>query len=183
MNILCIIDFQNDFIAGALGSLAAKAAYDRAEAFLKARISDFGAVFVTRDTHEKDTYPDSYEGKRLPVPHCIAGTEGHEMPLPLQEILKGANVVRTFDKISFGEPLIGQAVADVCDPTRDKLFLMGLDTDICVLSNAILIRASNPELPMAVFSDLCAGSTEERHIAALSAMHSCFIDGMLSDEF
>jgi len=167
--ILLVIDMQNDFIDGALGTPETAAVVDR----VVEEIRKYPAtnVIATRDTHSTD-YLDSQEGRNLPVPHCIEGTPGWELHPKIVAALGGAEVINkpTFGSIELAQKLCGLSAQDDLDIT-----LVGLCTDICVVSNALLIKASLPETPVRVIAECCAGVTPKSHQAALETMKMCQI--------
>lgn len=168
MKILVVVDMQNDFIDGALGT-------PEAEAIVPAvvrRIEAFdGEVFFTRDTHS-DQYLDSQEGRNLPVPHCVRGTEGWQLRQEIAALVRREPI----DKPTFGSVELGQALAGLHARTPiESVTLVGLCTDICVISNAFLIKAFLPEVPILVDAGCCAGVTPESHLRALEAMKVCQI--------
>lgn len=162
---MLIIDMQNDFIDGALGT-------KEAEAIVKnvvCKASEFdGEVIFTRDTHF-DNYLETEEGKNLPVKHCIKGTQGWE----ICDQLKNTEVYgksRIIDKLTFGSSELGKIISE---EKPDEVYLVGLCTDICVISNAMIVKAFSPETKITVYSDCCAGVTPESHQNALNAMKMC----------
>lgn len=167
-NILIVVDMQNDFIDGALGTKEAVAIVPKVEE----KIRNFdGEVFFTRDTHE-NWYLETQEGKNLPVVHCIRDTEGWQIRKELDALRKTDPV----DKDTFGSTdLAGELVAINEDEEIGSITLVGLCTDICVISNALLIKASLPEVPIYVDASCCAGVTPESHENALKAMEMCQI--------
>ena len=167
-NILIVVDMQNDFIDGALGTKEAVAIVPKVEE----KIRNFdGEVFFTRDTHE-NWYLETQEGKNLPVVHCIRDTEGWQIRKELDDLRKTEPV----DKDTFGSTdLAGELVAINEDEEIGSITLVGLCTDICVISNALLIKASLPEVPIYVDASCCAGVTPESHENALKAMEMCQI--------
>ena len=168
-DILIVVDMQNDFIDGALGTPEAQAIVPAAEE----KIRHFkGRVIFTMDTHRED-YMQTQEGKRLPVPHCIHGTHGWEVRQELN-LLPEADFVSkpTFGSAGLGERLLE---LDRQEPIG-SVTLIGLCTDICVISNALLIKAFLPEVPITVDAACCAGVTPESHRNALEAMKMCQID-------
>ena len=167
-NILIVVDMQNDFIDGALGTKEAVAIVPKVEE----KIRNFdGEVFFTRDTHE-NWYLETQEGKNLPVVHCIRDTEGWQIRKELDALRKTDPV----DKDTFGSTdLAGELVAINEDEEIGSITLVGLCTDICVISNALLIKASLPEIPIYVDASCCAGVTPESHENALKAMEMCQI--------
>ena len=166
--VLVVVDMQNDFIDGALGTKEAVAIVPG----VKEKIENFdGVVLFTRDTHE--TYSlDTQEGQKLPVPHCIRDTEGWQIRSELDALRK----TEPIDKETFGSTdLAGELVALNEDEEIGSITLVGLCTDICVISNALLIKASLPEVPICVDATCCAGVTPESHENALKAMEACQI--------
>jgi nicotinamidase/pyrazinamidase len=161
--ILIVIDMQNDFIDG---SLANKAAEAIVPGIAKA-IKDYSEVVFTRDTHDEN-YLSTAEGKKLPIEHCVRGTHGWEIR---KELLDTAPVRAIIDKPTFG--WLGW---DLGLKPEDELTLVGTCTDICVVSNALILKAKYPESKISVIESLCAGLTEERHKAAIETMRSCQID-------
>lgn len=167
--ILVVVDMQKDFIDGALGTKEAMAIVPAAAQ----KIRDFeGPVFVTLDTHD-DNYPETAEGKKLPVKHCIKGTLGHELNEEIRKALSGKNCTIT-EKLTFGSVRLPGLIQE--NGTPDSITLIGLCTDICVISNALILKAFFPETEINVDSTCCAGVTPELHQAALAAMNSCQIN-------
>ena len=167
--ILIVVDMQNDFIDGALGTKEAAAIVPKVED----KIRNFdGEVFFTRDTHET-WYLETQEGKNLPVPHCIRGTEGWQIRKELDALRKTDPI----DKETFGSTdLAADLLALHEDEEIGSITLVGLCTDICVISNALLAKAALPEVPITVDASCCAGVTPESHENALKAMEMCQID-------
>ena len=159
MNYLIVVDMQNDFIDGSLGSAMAQAIVPKVVE--KAAHFD-GKVIFTRDTHGPN-YLNTQEGRKLPVKHCIQGTPGWQICGELQPF--AANVV---DKLSFGSISLPRLLAQ--EGTPESIELCGLCTDICVVSNALMLKANFPEMEISVDSDCCAGVTPETHEAALTTM-------------
>lgn len=166
MKILIVVDMQNDFITGSLGSEAA----ERIVPKVKEKIENFdGRIIFTRDTHSEN-YLDTQEGKRLPVVHCVKGSEGWKICGELSEY--AAEIV---DKPTFGSLELPDVIRRSEDKI-DEIELCGLCTDICVISNAMILKAAFPELKITVDSACCAGVTEESHQTALSAMKAVQIE-------
>ncbi len=163
--ILAVIDMQNDFIDGALGTPEAQEIVGRVAEVIQAFD---GEVVYTRDTHSED-YLTTQEGKKLPVPHCIKETKGWEICDTLKA-LQTENT-RIFDKPVFGSVELAQYLSKIPDLT--SVTMVGLCTDICVISNAMVIRAFLPEVEVRVLADACAGVTPESHKNALDAMKMC----------
>lgn len=167
--ILIVVDMQNDFIDGALGTPEAVAIVPKVEQ----KIREFpGKVIFTRDTHG-ERYLETQEGKHLPVPHCIKGTKGWEI-CPQLEALREAEAI---DKVTFGSEKLGELLQEENRKEQiEDITLVGLCTDICVISNALLLKAFLPETPIIVDASCCAGVTPKSHEIALDAMRMCQIN-------
>ena len=165
--ILVVIDMQNDFIDGALGTREAVAIVDA----VREKILSYPAenVFTTMDTHEEN-YMQTQEGKYLPVPHCIRGTQGWQIRPEIAELLADE---RTYTKPCFGSTRLAEDLKALSEEEEIELELVGLCTDICVVSNALLFKAAMPEVKVSVDAACCAGVTPEKHLAALETMRSC----------
>lgn len=168
MEVLVVVDMQNDFITGSLGTKEAQAIVP----VVREMIERFeGPVFFTRDTHQVD-YLLTQEGQKLPVLHCLEGSEGWEIEstLPLEDAV-------IFNKPTFGSTKLAQELVKLStQETLDAIHLIGVCTDICVISNALLLKAFLPEVPIIVHEKACAGVTPQAHTRALEAMKSCQID-------
>ena len=167
--ILVVVDMQNDFVTGPLGTPEARTILPK----VAEKVKNFpGRVLFTRDTHEEN-YLESREGKVLPVPHCIRGSRGWEICPELETLRKEEPV----DKPTFGSTGLGEVLraADQYGEKIGKITLVGVCTDICVISNALLLRAFLPEAEIAVDAACCAGVTPESHQTALRAMKACQI--------
>jgi nicotinamidase-related amidase len=167
VKVLAVIDMQNDFIDGALGTKEAIQIKNRVRAKIERYLADDGTVIYTRDTHEKH-YLNTQEGKNLPVLHCVRGTQGWE--ISKEVFVEGCKVI---DKPSFGSLQLAEYVAGL--DRVESIELIGLCTDICVISNAMILKARLPEIPVSVDASCCAGVTPESHKNALSAMKMCQI--------
>jgi len=166
MKILVVVDMQNDFIDGALGTVEAVAIVPA----VKALIEGFdGKVLFTRDTHFEN-YMQTEEGKHLPVPHCIKDTDGWQIR-PELDALRTTDAI---DKLTFGSKELIALLAS--EQNIESVTLCGLCTDICVISNALLIKANYPEIPLYVVESACAGATPESHKNALDAMRMCQVE-------
>ena len=164
--LLVVVDMQNDFIDGALGTKEAVAIVPN----VKAKIEGFeGTVLFTRDTHF-ESYMDTQEGHNLPVPHCIKGTEGWEIRPELEALRK----TEAIDKVTFGSSFLPEKLLSMnaVDPIESITFV-GICTDICVISNVMVTKAFLPEVPVIVDAACCAGVTPESHKNALEAMKVC----------
>lgn len=168
-NILIVVDMQNDFIDGALGTKEAESIVSN----VVNKVKGFdGFVIFTRDTHY-DNYMETMEGSKLPVKHCIIDTQGWEICDSLKEFC----VNEVIDKPTFGSRNLGELLVSMNEVNKiDKITLVGLCTDICVISNALLIKAFLPEVSISVDSSCCAGVTPESHDNALAAMRMCQIN-------
>lgn len=178
MKYLVVIDMQKDFVTGALGTREAQAILPGVIERIRAAKAAGETVVYTLDTHA-DNYLETAEGKKLPVPHCIRGTEGW---LPEEGVAEALGLARCFEKPSFGCPALAEYLAGEARhwnrPVSQSMTieLIGVCTDICVISNALLIKAVLPEANLIVNSRLCAGVTPEAHEAALTVLKSCLID-------
>ena len=166
--VIVVIDMQNDFIDGALGTKEAQAMLPHLVAKLE-REKDALLIF-TQDTHSKN-YMETQEGRNLPVLHCIKPEKGWEIAPSLQPFVKKAAAV--IEKPAFGSLELPKAVAKL---QPDEVELVGLCTDICVISNAMILKTAFPELPAAVDASCCAGVTPASHDNALQAMKMCQVD-------
>ena len=167
--ILVVIDMQKDFVDGALGSKEAVAIVPAVVEKIKSY--DIADVFATRDTHQPD-YMSTQEGEFLPVEHCVEGTPGWELDARVAKALEGATIV---NKPTFGSTALADTIKKLSEKEDIELELIGLCTDICVVSNALMLKAFMPEVKISVDSACCAGVTPEKHQAALETMRSCQI--------
>lgn len=169
--ILIVVDMQKDFVDGALGSDEAVAIVDNVVDKIK---NHDGDIIVTYDTHFEN-YMDTQEGKNLPVLHCIKGTKGWELDDKVQQALN-EKVYTTIEKLTFGSTNLPQYIADNYNPEEIEIELIGLCTDICVVSNALLLKANFLETKVSVDADCCAGVTVDSHNAALLTMKMCQVN-------
>ena len=170
MKYLIVVDMQNDFITGSLGTKEAETILPK----VIEKVKNFdGTVIYTKDTHQAD-YLTTQEGKKLPVKHCMEGTWGWELADELESLSKGCKV---FNKPTFGSvELANYLVEENKKNAIEEIELCGLCTDICVISNAFVIKANLTEVPVAVDASCCAGVTPESHFNALSAMKMCQVE-------
>ena len=168
MKLLVVVDMQVDFVNGALGTAEAAAIVENVVKKVKEEKEQGGQIIFTLDTHEEN-YLETAEGKNLPVKHCIRGTEGWKLIPELRILAEDATVI---EKPTFGSTKLAHLVAS---GNYDEIELIGLCTDICVISNALLVKASVPETPISVDASCCAGVTPESHKNALEAMKMCQI--------
>lgn len=165
MDILIVVDMQNDFISGSLGTKEAQSIVGN----VAEKIKNFnGKIVFTRDTHG-EAYMDTQEGKNLPVSHCVIGTDGWQIYPTLAPYAK-----EVIDKPTFGSVTLAHLLSAM--DNIDSITLVGICTDICVISNAMLLKAFMPEVPITVDASCCAGVTPESHKNALAAMKCCQIN-------
>ena len=165
MDILIVVDMQNDFIDGALGTREAVAIVP----YVKKLIENFeGKVFFTRDTHFEN-YMDTQEGQNLPVKHCVKDTEGWQIRKELEQMRR----TEAIDKVTFGSSDLVKVLEK--EENIGSITFCGLCTDICVISNVMVTKAFFPEIPLIVDAAGCAGVTPESHKNALNAMKMCQI--------
>lgn len=167
-NVLIVVDMQNDFIDGALGTPEAVAIVPK----VVEKIQNFdGTVLFTRDTHTS-SYSYTQEGRNLPVPHCMIGSEGWAIRPEIEALRK----TEAINKGTFGSSVLPERLLMMNAMEHiDSITVVGLCTDICVISNALLIKAFLPEVPITVDAACCAGVTPESHKNALEAMKCCQI--------
>lgn len=171
MKILIVVDMQNDFISGALGSTEAQAIVIKVKDRLKQAMTNNYKIIFTKDTHYED-YLNTAEGKKLPVKHCIKATPGWEIHPEL--LIDNALVI---EKNTFGSLKLLDSLKELAKKEPiEEIELLGLCTDICVISNALLIKAAFTETPIKVNRNLCAGVSPQSHENALAAMAMCQID-------
>jgi len=170
--LLIVVDMQNDFTTGALRNEDAIAIIPNVVEKVKKALDEGTDVIFTRDTHHDD-YMNTEEGRNLPVPHCISGSEGWELIDELKPYAdKAAGII---DKLTFGSSELGAKLAkDYADATGIEL--IGICTDICVISNALLTKAFLPNAHVRVDASCCAGVTPDSHNTALEAMKACHIE-------
>lgn len=174
MKVLVVVDMQNDFVDGALGTKEAVEILPK----VVEKIKNFdGQILYTRDTHEGN-YMDTQEGNYLPVPHCVRGTKGWQLNPQIEALRSGDPVDKpTFGSVELGKLLKaqGEKLKSEGKDGIESVTLIGLCTDICVISNALLIKAFLPETPIFVDAACCAGVTPKSHKNALEAMKVCQI--------
>ena len=169
--ILIVVDMQNDFINGALGSAEAVAIVDN----VVDKINNFtGDIIATYDTHGEN-YMETLEGKNLPIPHCIKGTEGWKLNEKVQKALNSKGYM-AIEKPTFGSVDLIQYIKEKYNTNNIEIELVGLCTDICVVSNAILLKANFLETKVSVDANCCAGVTPESHNSALTTMKMCQVN-------
>lgn len=168
--VLVVIDMQNDFIDGALGTAEAVGIVDK----VVKKIGNYPAdcIYATRDTHGED-YLETSEGRYLPVKHCIKGTMGWEIRKEVAQTMPQALVI---DKPTFGSEELAQRLLEESKGEEIEIELVGLCTDICVVTNALLLKTKLPETKIKVDAACCAGVTPESHEAALLTMKMCQVE-------
>lgn len=167
MKVLAVIDMQNDFIDGTLGTKEAELIVSNVRKKIEEFLEKGDLVIYTRDTHTSE-YLKTQEGKNLPVVHCVEKTQGWQIS---EAVYKEDCPV--IDKPSFGSLELAEWVAS--RDNVEEIVLIGLCTDICVISNAMILKARLPEIPISVIADCCAGVTPQSHLNALEAMKMCQI--------
>lgn len=191
MKVLIVVDLQKDFVDGSLGTKEAQAIVPLVAETIEQMADPNTVVIFTKDTHEVN-YMDTLEGKNLPVEHCIKGTAGHSI---VDEVFKAyINVIDTYanpyevypmteinpirvEKPTFGSVELQNILFDINERMGiEEVTLMGIDTSICVLSNAILCKATLPEVPINVIADCCSSVSPEAHLRALDVMRLCQIN-------
>lgn len=169
--VLIVVDMQKDFVDGALGTKEAVGIVDN----VVSKISEFeGRIFATLDTHYPN-YLETSEGRKLPVPHCIHGTDGWEINGKVLQALAEKGY-KPIEKNTFGSTALVEEIREIAEEKEISIEMVGLCTDICVVSNALLLKAYFPEVSIEVDASCCAGVTPESHKAALETMKMCQID-------
>lgn len=184
MKALIVIDMQNDFVYGSLGTKEARAIVPKVVTKVRDYEKNEARVIFTKDTHDKD-YLSTQEGKYLPVEHCIKNTDGWQI---IPELLENNKSIFVFNKITFGSTDLANFIQEMyydyyeTEEQITEVELVGVCTDICVISNALLLKAYCPELKITVDASCCAGVTPEKHNAALEVMKSCQIEIINGEE-
>lgn len=179
--ILVIVDMQEDFVTGVLGTPEAQAIVPRIIKKLQKNGKNYSAILLTKDAHNKN-YGKTLEGKKLPVPHCIEGTDGYRVMSGIykevEELRKTGVTVKNFKKHTFAsDKLVEYLTAMVLVNNKNiEIEIIGVCTDICVVSNALTIRAALPNTVISADAKCCAGTSIKAHNAALRVMNSCQID-------
>lgn len=170
-NILIVVDMQKDFVIGSLGSDDANNIIDNVVNKIR---NHNGVIIATYDTHFEN-YLDTAEGKKLPVQHCIKGTEGWNIDERVFAALSEKGFI-SLEKSAFGSVDLPAVIIDLCGKEEFQAELIGLCTDICVISNAIILKANFPETEIKVDASCCAGITQKSHLEALNVMKACQIE-------
>lgn len=170
-NVLVVVDMQNDFVTGSVGSKEAQAILPYAIRKVEAARAAGTDIVFTLDTHSED-YLQTCEGQTLPIEHCIKGTDGWAFCSEIEDAVEGLDIPR-FEKGAFGSP---ELAVYLRDQGYTDIEFIGICTDICVISNAIMVRSMLPEAKVSVDAKACAGITPEGHETALEAMRICHIN-------
>ena len=168
---LVVVDIQKDFVDGALGTTEAVDIIDKAVDIINAFD---GEILVTFDTHYEN-YMETAEGGKLPVPHCIKGTDGWQLNEKIAAAFENKSYTAV-EKLTFGSIDLPELIKEKAGESDFEITLIGLCTDICVVSNALILKANFPEKQIKVYEKACAGVTPESHEAALTTMKMCQID-------
>lgn len=175
--ILIVVDMQNDFIDGSLGTKEAESIVEKVQAKIEQYKKEGQTIIFTRDTHTTE-YLNTQEGKNLPVKHCIRNTKGWEISKELN-----SNECKIIDKPTFGSVDLVKYISYIIRDNKDtEIELVGLCTDICVISNALILKANFTETPITVDASCCAGVTPYKHKCALETMKSCQINVINEEE-
>lgn len=175
MKVFVMIDMQNDFISGVLGNSETCAVLPKMIEKIQNLLNSGCEMLYTMDTHAEN-YMETQEGRNLPVPHCIKGTEGWEIPEELKKVMGSIPHERRIEKSTFGAKNLPDKILEICGKVPDEIELAGVCTDICVISNAILLKSFFPDTLITVSGDCCAGTSVESHIRAIEAMKMCQIN-------
>lgn len=175
MKCLIVIDMQNDFITGALGTKAAQRILPK----IVEKVKNYdGYVYFTQDTHFAESYFETEEGKNLPILHCVKGTDGWKLPQNLYDVIT-RKYFDYVEKSSFGSEVLGLKLREIHFMEAygiDEIELVGVCTNICVISNALLLKAYFPNIPIKVDASCCAGTSPDSHNNALKVMKDCQIE-------
>lgn len=168
--LLVVVDYQNDFVDGALGFTGAFALEEGIIQEVEQTLGEGGCVLFTRDTHQAD-YLETREGRFLPVSHCVEGTAGHQLYGRLHAF-ESRNIERVamLNKETFGSRELVSAVADLCQGAPESIALCGVATDICVVSNAIILHTGFPDADISILTALCGSPNGEGAQKALDVM-------------
>lgn len=168
--VLCVIDMQNDFVSGSLGTPEARAIIPAVKAKVAEYLRQGQEIIFTQDTHD-EAYPETQEGRFLPIMHCAEGTDGWNI---VDEVMGSTpGDIKIFKKSTFGSLQLAEYLRD---EVVSEIELIGVCTDICVVSNALILKAYLPETPITVDAACCAGVTPKKHKSALEVMRSCQIN-------
>lgn len=169
--LLVVVDMQKDFIDGSLGTKEAVAIVPKVVAKIQEYKENGDTIIFTKDTHD-DNYMSTQEGKKLPVPHCVKGTDGFKICSEIRDAL-AIDAYKIYEKRTFGSSKLAKDLAEGMYADMEDITLVGLCTDICVISNAMLFKTFLTETPIRIDAGCCAGVTPESHENALKAMAMC----------
>ena len=175
MKVFVMIDMQNDFISGVFGNSETFAVLPKMIEKVRDLLKSDCKMFCTMDTHSEN-YMETQEGRNLPVPHCIKGTEGWEIHEELKKVMDNIPSERRIEKNTFGAKNLPDKILEICGEVPQEIELAGVCTDICVISNALLLKSFFPDTLITVNSKYCAGTSVESHIRAIEAMKMCQIN-------
>lgn len=174
MRLLVVVDMQNDFVTGPLGSPSAQAIVEP----LMAELDGYDRIVFTQDTHYGFNYSETEEGRNLPVEHCLVGTEGFELIGPIRDYVErnrdSRRVMGVYEKQTFGSVRLAEMVSKIADSLESVTFV-GVCTDICVISNALMVKAFVPNVPIYVIEGLTAASSPKMQREAIDVMKSCHV--------
>lgn len=174
--ILVVVDMQNDFIDGALGTIEAESIVKNVILKIKKYMKDNNKIYFTMDTHNED-YLESQEGRKLPVKHCIKGTDGWNLQSEIKLLAEAQKDEIIFEKNGFGSIELADTIKNnYIDSLDTEIEIVGLCTDICVVTNAILLKTYMPNSKIIVDKTCCAGVTVQSHAEALNTMSMCQIE-------
>lgn len=173
--VFLMIDMQNDFINGVLGNAETCAVLPEMIQKVQYSLKNGYEMLYTMDTHGSD-YMNTLEGKNLTVPHCIKGTEGWEIPEELKKVMENIPPERKIEKNTFGARNLPEKILEICGEVPQEIEIAGVCTDICVISNAVLLKAFFPDTVISVAEKYCAGTSVESHKRAVEAMKMCHIN-------
>lgn len=171
--VLIVVDMQNDFITGPLGTSEARDIVPNVLEKVQQYLKNEDIVIFTRDTHDR-FYKETQEGKHLPISHCVYGTDGWDIIPELDELAHEDGII--VNKTTFGHNYWEDVFDYMVNNDFIGIELIGVCTDICVISNALILKAIYEETPIIVDASCCAGTTPENHVAALQVMKSCQIE-------
>ena len=174
--VLVVVDMQNDFVTGPLGSRQAMKIVPNIKKKIEHYLANNNSIIYTYDTHHED-YLQTQEGRSLPIPHCIEYTDGWRVVPELTQLaLKNPTQIHTLTKHTFGSMDLVNTITDIVTEAEEyAVEFIGVCTDICIVTNALLLKTALPECDISVDASCCAGTSREKHLAALEVLESCQI--------